>query len=317
MNSEKISPSTLSRRELLKGAAATGLALTFTKDAPSSTTFAQEATSEIAPAKDRDPLVEGFNPSIVGTTEEFKQVRGFDIRLNTQAESITEIDVQNRFDRAALEMFNVMKSNESLLAMGGFGPLLAEGTIPTGTDTTTFAQELKATEGEFLITTMFYPEWAQHPTEGVWGQFDAKKGVRLNFTEEYGLFDLTWDAMSGAQNYGITPRLTEENGLQLDIYKKNELPPPGHPNYENAPDLTHTWMASNAMQIMTLSYGNKEVYMMNATQQNDLLFNPPYAANTVIAAEMFNKLPDSQNFVNLNVPNKKCLLDYAPIKNNH
>ncbi len=108
----------LSRRSIIKGSAATLVGCLLT---PSAIQAKQGAT----PGAVRDPLIASMAPSTVGASDSFKQARGHDIVLNTQVQS--EAEVQNRFDLATLEMFNVMKHNEALLNNGEFTSYVLDG----------------------------------------------------------------------------------------------------------------------------------------------------------------------------------------------
>ncbi len=255
---------------------------------------------------ERDPLLEGMNPSTVSANETFRTNRGLEVVLNTQIQ--TDIEVQNRFDKAFLEVCNVMKTNEALLSNGEFTPFIANGNIPVGGDLGEFGLLVKNSQ-EFPITTMFYPEGATTSAEGAWGTFDAKKGLKLNFVDEPGLFDFSAD-MNG-QIYGMTPRLTEEKGLQLDIFRANTSPPPELQDRASLIDVAHTKIANVAMQMMTLTYGMKEVYGANYVTAGNLpklLFESPGSVNDTIGTLMSNKTPEIGNFFNPRLANRSCLL---------
>ena len=297
----------LSRRSIIKGSAATLVGCLLT---PSAIQAKQGAT----PGAVRDPLIASMAPSTVGASDSFKQARGHDIVLNTQVQS--EAEVQNRFDLAVLEMFNVMKANEDRVATGAMGAFITAGNIPVGTDTSAFSKVLSEVPGEYLITAAYYSEDATTRNQSEWGAFDAKQGLKVQFVEEFGLFDVTVGMVD--QIFGYTPRLTESNGLQLDIYAINQPFPPDYPNQVNAADIATTWAMSNMMQVMMLSYGSLQVFdpfyfYENTETQMELLYNLPYTVNDTIASLLSNQPVGSGNYFAYGNTSKTSLLDSQPL----
>jgi hypothetical protein len=167
---------------------------------------------------------------------------------------------------------------------------------------------------------MCYPDGATTSGESQWGVFDAKKGLRVQFVEEPGLFEISLGMEN--QIFGFTPRLTEDKALQLDIYLVNESPPPDYPNAENAEDIGHTWIMSNMMQIMFVSYGSIDIFSpvytvtrdgSEVSAQYDPLFNPPYTINETIASLLNNSPPGTTIYFSNGVLNQTCLLDYQSL----
>jgi hypothetical protein len=317
MNSTKERPMAVNRpvsRRKLLGAAAASLVAGGVMGVDSVTAM-QEAT----PAQ-RDPLVVGMAPSTVEASDTFQQARGHRIVLNTQEQSASK--VQNRFDTAVLEMFNVMHANEFCLANGEYAGFIAQGNIPAGGDLEEFGQQLTDVPGEFLITTAYYPKGAIASLENdqsEWGVFDARKGLRLEFTEEPGLFDVSLGMTS--QIFGLTPRIDSDGGLKAQIFLLNQPVPSSYPNPENAEDIAHTWIASIMLQFMMLTYGSRAicdpVYSLGPVPakvlvQYEMLFNPPYTINETISTLMSNK-PAGSAYFNYTILNRSCLLDYQPV----
>ena len=272
-------------------------------------TVANAAPSTPGVPEERDPLVLGMTPSTVTASESFQLARNHTVVLNTQV--LQEIVVQNRFDKAVLEMFNVLKHNEPMLASGEFSSYILNGNIPVGGDLEAFGALLADTKVPFPITSMHYPGGASSGWEGQWGTFDARKGLQIRFVEEPGLVTVTQSPY--AHIFGLTPRLSEENGLLLDIFVQHESPPPDYPNRENVDSIATTWIASNMMQIMTLGYGQANYDYLVAPAQHDLMFRPPYGMNETIASLMSGRPPGGNHADYSNVRGT-WLLDYSPLE---